>query len=59
MSKTIKISKRMLRYINYSALARDLNVSPQYVSMILADKRKAPSMREKIMQLIKKELRAA
>lgn len=59
MSKNIKISKRKLGFINKSAIARELDITPAYVSMILSDKRKAPTMREKILQLISKELRAA
>ena len=59
MRKNIKITNLDPKIINKSAIARKLDCSPSYVSRILSGKRVATTMREKIIQLIKKELRAA
>ena len=45
--------------LNKSEIARRLNVSPAYISMIFSGKRKAPHIREKIVRIIKSELKAA
>lgn len=56
MTKVIKIN---LNIINKSEIARKLGVSPQYVSMILNNKRKAHKVREEILRVANQLLFAA
>lgn len=51
MTKLLKIDR--------TAIARALNITPQYVSMILANKRKSKKYKTQIEDMIKKELKAA
>jgi DNA-binding transcriptional regulator YdaS (Cro superfamily) len=54
--KVIKINSLIL---NKSEIARRLDVSPAYVSMIMSGKRKALKIRSRIIEIITSELMAA
>lgn len=51
--------KKKLKLFNKSEIARELKVSPQYISMILSGKRKAPAVRKRISNMLKGYLKAS
>ena len=52
-NKSVKRDKSL---VNKAEIARRLGVSRTYISLILNNKRKAPKMREKITQLLQREI---
>lgn len=52
----MKIDKKL---INQSELARQLNVTPAYICMILSGKRKSSKLSKRIIEILKDNLRAA
>jgi|GEM_PF-3110572 len=53
-----ELMKKLLK-IDRTAIANALNITPQYVSMILTNKRKSKKYKTQIEEMIKKELKAA
>jgi len=56
MITPIKIDKKL---INQSELARQLDVSPAYICMILQGKRKNEELKKQIITILKNNLKAA
>lgn len=56
MSKVVKINSQLL---NKSEIARRLGYSPQYIGQILSGKKPGIKVKDKIISIIKNELKAA
>jgi transcriptional regulator with XRE-family HTH domain len=59
MAKKTSIFRINSRFINKAEIARQLNISRSYASLILSGKRTNPEMVAKIKALIKEQLKAA
>ena len=60
--KILKMSKKPninFNLINVSELARQVGFTPQYVSMVINGKRKNDELMDKIIQIIKTQVKAA
>ncbi len=59
MAKKTSIFTINTRFINKAEIARQLNISRSYASLIIAGKRTNPEIVKKVKALIKQQLKAA
>ena len=58
MIKAVKDIKSHKKLLNASEIARRLDITPEYVHMLLSGKRKSKSRLQQIQNLIERELAA-